>query len=81
MSKVIPINTTPGAGPWMTVAACAIQWATEGCGGIGAVVKHLGILATTPEGAALCFRAFCQQGASVMGPHEHLPERGGPPVC
>src|SRR5215472_1929303 len=34
-------------------------------------MKHLGILATTPEGAALCFRAFCQQGASVLGPHEH----------
>jgi len=34
-------------------------------------VKHLGILATTPEGAALCFRVFCQQGASALGPHEH----------
>jgi aspartate racemase len=34
-------------------------------------VKHLGILATTPEGAALCFRAFCQQGAAVLGPHDH----------
>jgi len=37
----------------------------------GAMVRHAGILATTPEGAALCFRAFCQQGASVLGPHEH----------
>jgi aspartate racemase len=35
------------------------------------MVKHLGILATTPEGAALCFRVFCQQGASTLGPHEH----------
>ena len=34
-------------------------------------MKHLGILATTPEGAALCFRVFCQQGASALGPHEH----------
>jgi amino-acid racemase len=34
-------------------------------------VKHLGILATTPEGAALCFRAFCQQGAAALGPHDH----------
>jgi aspartate racemase len=34
-------------------------------------VKHLGILATTPEGAALCFRVFCQQGASNLGPHDH----------
>jgi aspartate racemase len=34
-------------------------------------VKHLGILATTSEGAALCFRVFCQQGASALIPHEH----------
>lgn len=34
-------------------------------------MKHLGILATTPEGAALCFRAFCQQGAAELGPHDH----------
>lgn len=35
------------------------------------MVRHLGILATTPEGAALCFRVFCQQGGSTPGPHEH----------
>jgi len=35
------------------------------------MVKHLGILATTPEGAALCFRVFCQQGARDLGPHDH----------
>lgn len=34
-------------------------------------MKHLGILATTAEGAALCFRVFCQQGASDLGPHDH----------
>jgi aspartate racemase len=34
-------------------------------------VKHLGLLATTPEGAALCFRLFCQQGAAHLGPHDH----------
>ena len=34
-------------------------------------MKHLGILATTPEGAALCFRVFCQRGAEVLGPHDH----------
>ena len=34
-------------------------------------MKHLGILATTPEGAALCFRVFCQQGAADLGPHDH----------
>ena len=34
-------------------------------------MRHLGILATTPEGAALCFRAFCQEGAAELGPHDH----------
>jgi len=34
-------------------------------------VKHLGILATTPDGAALCFRAFCQDGFAELGPHDH----------
>ncbi len=34
-------------------------------------MKHLGILATTPEGAALCFRAFCQDGFAELGPHDH----------
>ena len=34
-------------------------------------MKHLGILATTPEGAALCFRVLCQQGARALGPHDH----------
>jgi aspartate racemase len=34
-------------------------------------MKHLGLLATTSEGAALCFRVFCQQGAADLGPHDH----------
>lgn len=34
-------------------------------------MRHLGILATTPEGASLCFRAFCQEGFSDLGPHDH----------
>ena len=34
-------------------------------------MKHLGIVATTSEGAALCFRVFCQQGAADLGPHDH----------
>ncbi len=35
-------------------------------------MKHLGILATTAEGAALCFRVFCQHGAaSDAGPGDH----------
>ncbi len=35
------------------------------------MVRHVGILATTPEGAALCFRVLCKQGAGTLGPHEH----------
>jgi amino-acid racemase len=34
-------------------------------------MRHLGILATTPEGAALCFRAFCQDGFAELGPRNH----------
>jgi aspartate racemase len=34
-------------------------------------VKHLGILAHSAEGAALCFRAFCQEGFAELGPHDH----------
>ena len=34
-------------------------------------MKHLGIVATTSEGAVLCFRVFCQQGSSHLGPHDH----------
>jgi len=34
-------------------------------------MKHLGILAHSVEGAALCLRAFCQEGFHRIGPHEH----------
>ncbi|MFD7664293.1 aspartate/glutamate racemase family protein [Streptomyces sp. NPDC059788] len=34
-------------------------------------MKHLGILAHSTEGAALCFRAFCQEGFAELGAHEH----------
>jgi aspartate racemase len=34
-------------------------------------MNHLGILAHSAEGAALCFRAFCQEGFARLGPHEH----------
>lgn len=32
---------------------------------------HLGILAHSIEGAALCLRAFCQEGFRALGPHRH----------
>ena len=34
-------------------------------------MKHAGILAHSAEGAALCFRAFCQEGFRQLGPHDH----------
>ncbi|MEU7135300.1 amino acid racemase [Streptomyces sp. NPDC046261] len=34
-------------------------------------MRHLGILAHSAEGAALCFRTFCRQGFAELGPHEH----------
>jgi aspartate racemase len=34
-------------------------------------VKHLGILAHSIEGAALCLRAFCQESFRELGPHQH----------
>ncbi|HEY7414380.1 MAG TPA: amino acid racemase [Ktedonobacteraceae bacterium] len=34
-------------------------------------MKHAGILAHSVEGAALCFRAFCQEGFRELGAHLH----------
>jgi amino-acid racemase len=34
-------------------------------------MRHLGILAHSAEGAALCFRAFCQEGFAELGEHQH----------
>ncbi|WP_059009163.1 aspartate/glutamate racemase family protein [Streptomyces specialis] len=34
-------------------------------------MRHLGILGHSTEGAALCFRAFCQEGFRRLGPDEH----------
>ncbi|XRQ15673.1 aspartate/glutamate racemase family protein [Actinomadura welshii] len=34
-------------------------------------MKHLGILAHSAEGAALCFRTFCQEGFRELGPDDH----------
>jgi aspartate racemase len=35
------------------------------------VTLHLGVLAHSVEGAALCLRAFCQEGFRRIGPHDH----------
>lgn len=34
-------------------------------------MKHLGILAHSTEGAALCFLTFCQHGFAELGKHTH----------
>jgi aspartate racemase len=34
-------------------------------------MRHLGVLAHSAEGAALCFLAFCQEGFRRLGPHQH----------
>ncbi|GHG49713.1 aspartate/glutamate racemase family protein [Streptomyces griseocarneus] len=34
-------------------------------------MRHLGILAHSAEGAALCFRTFCREGFRELGPHDH----------
>lgn len=33
--------------------------------------RHLGILAHSVEGAALCFTTFCRHGFNRLGPHDH----------
>ena len=32
---------------------------------------HIGIVACSSEGAALCYRTICSEGAALMGPHAH----------
>jgi aspartate racemase len=32
---------------------------------------HIGIVACSAEGAALCYRTICREGADVLGPHAH----------
>jgi len=33
--------------------------------------RHIGIVACSAEGAALCYRTICSEGAELMGPHGH----------
>src|SRR6266550_8936133 len=33
--------------------------------------QHIGIVACSAEGAALCYRTICIEGADLMGPHAH----------
>lgn len=33
--------------------------------------KHIGIVGCSAEGAALCYRTICIEGAQILGPHQH----------
>jgi aspartate racemase len=33
--------------------------------------RHIGIVACSAEGAALCYRTICVEGAQLLGPHQH----------
>lgn len=33
--------------------------------------KHIGIVAVSAEGAALCYRTICAEGAALLGQHNH----------
>jgi aspartate racemase len=33
--------------------------------------QHIGIVACSAEGAALCYRTICLEGATMLGPYEH----------
>lgn len=35
------------------------------------VPRHIGIVACSAEGAALCYRTVCAEGAQVLGTHDH----------
>jgi aspartate racemase len=34
-------------------------------------MKHIGIVAVSAEGAALCYRTICLEGPGLLGPHNH----------
>jgi aspartate racemase len=34
-------------------------------------MKHIGIVAVSAEGAALCYRTICLEGAALLGPYTH----------
>jgi aspartate racemase len=36
-----------------------------------ATASHIGIVACSAEGAALCYRTVCVEGAALFGPHAH----------
>ena len=35
------------------------------------MTQHIGIVACSAEGASLCYRTICTEGAQLLGPHAH----------
>jgi aspartate racemase len=35
------------------------------------MTRHIGIVACSAEGASLCYRTICVEGAQLLGPHDH----------
>ncbi len=35
------------------------------------MTRHIGIVAVSAEGAALCYRTICVEGSALLGPHAH----------
>ena len=35
------------------------------------MTQHIGIVACSAEGASLCYRTICAEGAALLGPHAH----------
>ena len=35
------------------------------------MTQHIGIVGCSAEGAALCYRTICKEGADILGPHAH----------
>src|SRR5215472_18138193 len=35
------------------------------------MAQHIGIVGCSAEGAALCYRTICVEGAALFGPHDH----------
>ena len=35
------------------------------------MTKHIGIVACSAEGAALCYRTICAEAAALLGDHRH----------
>jgi aspartate racemase len=38
---------------------------------VTSMTQHIGIVACSAEGAALCYRTICAEGAAPLGPHAH----------